>query len=239
MSPYIAYCPSYKRADTAITHKIFRPKNFVYVVREEEADAYKKLGRELAIIPSGSVSNISQTRNWILDNSKEQHIIMLDDDMSYLNTIYKRARVHLNPDQIDTMICQMFEFSAAIDTGMWGLNLVDYPMSYAINSPFSFDKPVLGPFSGHVIDELRYDEVLYLKEDYDFFLQKIDRYGSVLRANYVNYVVDHFKLAGGCQTHRTMEDERRQQRLLQEKWGSKIVRYNELNEDSVNMRIRL
>lgn len=239
MLDYMIYCPSYKRAHIAQSQHLFDADRFCFVVREEEEHLYRKLGYRLLTIPKGTVKDISTTRNWILDNAECKHIVMVDDDISSMLFLYKRNREKLDAIQIDRFIVNMFNVSISMQIGIWGVNLIPDPIGYSINKPFSFHTPILGPFCGHIIDDIRYDPELSLKEDYDFYLQKINKYGIAIRANYISYQCDHLQKEGGCQTYRSIEEERRQQELLRKKWGSKIVRYNERNPDSVNMRIRL
>jgi hypothetical protein len=240
MIDYMVYCPSYKRGAIAMTHRLMKPDNFVYVVRAHEQAAYARLGRRLMVIPpKAGVKDISSTRNWILDHAECERIVMVDDDISSFIHLHQRARQKLSPDQVDRFIQNMFEVSMDMVSGLWGCSMLTDPMAYSINMPFAFDVPILGPFCGHIIDDIRYDQSLTLKEDYDYFLQKVSRYGMTVRANFFSYQCDHFKLPGGCQSYRTAESEREQQQALIAKWGSRIIRYNEKNPESVNMRIRL
>lgn len=236
---YRIYSPSYKRHDTCISHHLFKPDTFTYVVREEEEYLYRPLGVDLKIIPEGKVKCISTTRNWILDNRDEDHIVTVDDDMKAMYWILRRERVELNQDDIDHQIKNGFQMAEDLETGMWGVQVNADPMTYSTKYPFLLNKPILGPFTGILDQELRYDESLPLKEDYDLFLQMMQKYRKVLRFEYLAYLVDHQKLAGGCQTYRTVEAEKENIRLFKKKWGDKIIRDNERNPDSINMRIRL
>lgn len=239
MTDYHVFCPSYRRADIAISHKLFKPERFSFVIREEEEDLYRKHDRELILIPEGAVSNIAETRNWILDNTSVKHIVQVDDDLRAIQWILNREYVSLSPDHIDHIIMQNFQMIEDLGCKMWGLQLLNDPIAYNIQKPYSFKKPILGPFTGMIANPLRYDETMPLKEDYDLFMQHMNEYGMVLRCNYLCYDCDHLKLPGGCQTHRNEEEERRQQGLLQKKWGAKYIRYNEKNPNSYNMRIRI
>jgi hypothetical protein len=239
MIDYIVYCPSYKRSKLATTHALMLKDNFCFVVRESEQHLYAPLDRRMLVIPEGAVHDISTTRNYILDHSESANIVMVDDDISKFIHLYKRNRQTLVPNQVHKFIVDMFEMALSMGTGLWGCGIVPDPIAYSINNPFAFRVPILGPFCGHKVDHLRYDIALNLKEDYDFFLQKISHYGFCIRSNFFSYQCDHLKLAGGCQSYRTIEKERAQQEALMLKWGSEIVRYNEKNAESVNMRLRL
>ena len=237
---YRIYCPSYKRANIAISHKLFKPEHFSYVVREEEMEAYRMSfpDVDLIAVPEGKVTNLTNTRNWILDNTPEnKYHIQIDDDMKAVAWIFKRKPMALDINHLHHIICNMFEMTEDMGLHMWGMNCVEDPMAYRTSKPFHFNRVCLGPWQAFIKTELRYDEVLYLKEDYDFFLQHMHRDGRIFRANYLHYRVDHQKLAGGCQMYRTEEKERAQNRLLEKKWGSKIVRMNWKSPHSINMRI--
>jgi hypothetical protein len=232
--------PSYKRSAIAKTHKIFHGAvDFYYCVREEEEDLYKPLGIPLLVIPKGLVKNLAETQNWMLDNCPTPQMIKIDDDIDHILFLHKRERVPLIGERLAKQLRIGFDLCQQVGAGLWGINLIADPIGYSINRPLSFHTPCLGPFSGHLIDELRYDENLFLKEDYDFYLQKVKKYGIGLRFDYLSYQCDHQKLAGGCQTYRNEGEERRQNELLRKKWGSDIIRYNERNPESINMRIRL
>lgn len=233
-SPWKIYCPSYKRAKTAKTHKLFS-NNFCYVVREEEADQYEHLGVPLKVIPSGKVKDISTTRNWILSNKDTDYVIMVDDDMAKIIWLLKRNRTQLNEEQLSHLFDQFFGLCESLDIGMWGMNPIDDPIAYRTYNPFSFDSVCLGPFVAIRDTSIKYDEALPLKEDYDYYLQQLHKYHKVLRANFLMYIVDHQKMAGGCQTYRTSQKEIEQNQLLEKKWGSHIIKANYRNPESINM----
>jgi hypothetical protein len=207
-------------------------------VRESEAEQYRKKGAELLVIPEGAVKDIATTRNWILDNRVSDFVVMVDDDMKKVCWMLRRQPTALKPDEITHVLRQAFQLSLDCGSGLWGMNCVGNPKTYSINKPFSFSTVVLGPFFGVLDFSIRYDERFTLKEDYDFFLQHLMKSRKVLRLAWLSYVVDHQKLAGGCQTYRNREKEEAQNKLLQEKWGSKIVKDNYYAKDSINMILK-
>ena len=75
-----------------------------------------------------------------------------------------------------------------------------------------------------VENELRFDEGLPLKEDYDMCLQQIRRYRGVLTVNYAFVEGDFGKLSGGTSIRRNYHNEFEQFKLFKSKWGSGIVR---------------
>ena len=57
------YAPSYKRPEKSITQ--IKYPFIKLVVRESEAEAYKKNGNDIIICPNSAQGNISRIRNWI------------------------------------------------------------------------------------------------------------------------------------------------------------------------------
>ena len=85
--------------------------------------------------------------------------------------------------------------------------------------------------------ELRYDENIPLKEDYDFWLQSIRKYRKTLRFQSYHYMVDHINKTGGVVSYRTKQREEEQNKLLQKKWGSRVVKYDITK--SINPRVHI
>lgn len=74
------YCMSYKRPNAIMTKDLL--EYCTYVVRQEEAEAYRKSGVEdLLEIPTGQVATFMQTLYWIIENTPETVIFIADDDI--------------------------------------------------------------------------------------------------------------------------------------------------------------
>lgn len=71
--------------------------------------------------------------------------------------------------------------------------------------------------------ELRFDERFTLKEDYDYTLQHIERYGAVQRFDDVLFTFAHRTNVGGAVDARSESEELRNIELLKEKWPGKIL----------------
>ena len=92
-------------------------------------------------------------------------------------------------------------------------------------TPLAFTAYIGGPFQVHLKEsELRYDEDLPLKEDYDMTLQHLWKYGGCLRVNYAHYDVKQAEQEGGCATYRNLEREKEQFWALMKKWGKDVIR---------------
>jgi len=227
------FAPSYKRPEKSTT-QICYPQ-FKLVVKESEADEYRKNGNEVVVCPDRVQGNLCRVRNWILDEFGERFdcIVLVDDDCSYLGRWENRKRIQFEPDELDefcenmTRLCQDWGFR------LWGLNCVIDKGAYREYTPFGTFQYLGGPFHAHLrTSKIRYDEELGLKEDYDITLQHCLHYGGCLRVNFAHYDMKQSEQEGGCATYRNLEEEKRQFFMLQKKWGRDIIRIDKKSRRS-------
>lgn len=218
------FAPSYRRPYKSDTQKLYP---FVrLVVKESEAEEYRANGNEIVVCPDGAQGNLCRARNWILDNLFENAdcLVLLDDDCRGIARWEKQKKVRfVGEDLIEfceqsAILCEDWGFR------FWGLNCVPDKGAYREHTPFGTLQYIGGPFQAHLAGtEIRYDENLPLKEDYDITLQHIHRYGGCLRVNYAHYEVKQAEQTGGCATYRNTEREKQQLEALQRKWGESVV----------------
>ena len=211
--------PSYRRADSASTQE-YLPA-CTYVVARSEKKAYESAGRRVIAVPNDVQGNVCRVRNYILDHFNRA--LILDDDIRCFGRWDQQQNVKLTTDDAMEFIEQAFNLAQQLGVRMWGMNLLPDKGAYREYTPFAFRAVVLGPVQGFINMDLRYDETLPLKEDYDLSLQVLNKYRRTLRFNMYHYVCGQHTNVGGCATYRTMDRERKQFLLLQKKWGSDIV----------------
>ena len=233
MTDIFYYSPSYKRADQVITQK-YMPY-CKYVVAEFEADDYLKNGHDCWVVPDSAQGSVARIRNYILDHAPGTRIVMLDDDLSKICRWEKQSQVGLSGAEIEEFCEMAFEMADDLDVRYWGMNLLPDKGAYREYTPFAFKSCILGPFQAFNNLDLRYDEALPLKEDYDLSLQVLNKYRKTLRFNAYHYVVKQHTNTGGCADYRTIEREKEQLRLLQKKWGSKIVREDKASKQKYDI----
>tara|TARA_R110000751_G_scaffold48895_9_gene108633 strand:+ start:1382 stop:2122 length:741 start_codon:yes stop_codon:yes gene_type:complete len=236
--------PSYHRAGKTTIRQVV--ESAAIAVIESEADEYRSLeGGEIIVMPEKVGGNISVTRNWILDYGFEQseRVVMMDDDVTEFGRFEwnsSRAQYdYLKYDQSRMLEFIENGFDMADEAGvkLWGVGVVAAPRAYREYAPFSFLSPVLGPFTCVSNNGLRYDNRLRLNEDYDYFLQQIQKYRRVLRFDSHWYRCNHLTMPGGVTSYRTLDEEYKQAEIMVKKWGPEVVRYN--FDKSTNPRIRV
>lgn len=238
MSDWTIAIPSFGRAGRVTSDAIFH--DALIVVPESQAEEYAEQkfrnGCTLVTLPDDRDGNIARKRNWIMDQYPG-NLLIVDDDYDYVGMVENEKQVRLGWESIHDLLLNGFSMARELGTVLWGLNLQVDPKFYRPYSPLAFLAPVLGPWQGFVDCDLRHDEDLWLKEDYDLSLQVFRKYHRTLRFNKYHYMVDHFNAAGGIVGTRHMPEEVRQLERLQRKWGSGVVSYD--LSRSVNPRIRV
>lgn len=242
MNEFRVYVPSYGRPGKVTTDKVFN--DCIVVVPESQEEAYAKHeyanGAVLMTLPDDQDGNVAKKRNWILDYAKsrgEEDVLLVDDDYLYVAYYEDGCQYRADPDRVDHLLAVGFSLCRDIGSVMWGINQLVDRKAYRETTPFSLLAPILGPFQGFVATPCRYDEDLWLKEDYDMWLQSIQKAHHTIRFQGWHYMVNHISLPGGVVSQRTMHEERRQILRLREKWGRGIVNWNELR-DSINPKVR-
>lgn len=223
---------SLNRSKHAFTHKYFTKTQ--YVVKSEEADDYRKEGLNVWECPNEIQGNLCRVNNWIIDNCKTRYLIIVDDDLSNVGRWNGNKYKILSEAEAMETLAKCFDICEQMNLPFWGMNCVQDKGAYMEYTPFAFTSYVGNPLKGMILPEfdLRYDERLMLKEDYDMTLQIANKYRMVLRFNFLNYNVKQHNNVGGCATYRTIEREKEQFELLQKKWGSKIVRTDSRNRSN-------
>lgn len=243
--------PSYRRAGEVDVRKLF-PK-ITLAVHEHEADEYReKNGEPIMELSEESRGNMAAVRNEILERGyeKTRWIVTMDDDVGSMGFFQWEGRekdratknwsishAFCEEKRLTEFITNGFIMAEEVGAFLWGVNLAHDPKWYREYSPLSMLAPILGPFSCHIENPLRYDRRLGLNEDYDFWLQHVHRYHRTLRFNKWFYIARHLDQSGGVAAYRQMDEERRQADIMLKKWGPDIVSYN--FEKSTNPRVRV
>lgn len=241
--------PSFRRAHTLPGLNYFA--GAVYVVPESQADEYAAAGvprRRLVTLPDGQDGNIARKRNWILANFPRP-LVMIDDDVHAIGYFERtgqkdgdHAPKRLDPDVVPEWLERGFELAEGFDVPVWGIAQNPDNRIFKEWAPFNLTEPILGPFQAHRAHELRFDERMGTKDDYDFALQALNRYRKVLRLNKFHYVGAHGTNPGGIVAGRSLDVEEGYCRAIMRKWGDGVISYKlpaKRLQDLLNGRVRV
>jgi hypothetical protein len=219
---YKVYIPSMGRYGKVTTHKLFKESHIVCPNREVEE--YKKY-HENVIGVDDSIKGITNTRNWILDYNKDNYHIQVDDDaLSFHSFESGKLNKFIDPERINNIIENQFRTCDEWELKVWGFALASDYKFYREYTPFSTQGFIGANIIGIIQNPLRFDSRLKVKEDYDYAMQHIAKYGGALR--FMKYGIDviHLTNEGGCVSYRTKDVEMDAYEILKAKWGSKVVR---------------
>lgn len=216
---------SYGRAREVITADWL--KSAEIVVPKSQEKEYKEFNHNpITAIPDDWDGNCAKKKNAVLKLYPGENITILDDDIKYVG-YYQEVKMHIAPeDYFIEFLEDMFSLAKEMKTIQWGVNVQSDKKFYREYSPFSLSSVVLGPWTNIINTDplIKFDESIWLKEDYDLCLQVMNKYRKVLRNNKWFYVSKHITNTGGLSGKRNQEEETRQTLEFQKKWGSRIVK---------------
>ena len=214
-----------------ISHQ--RPKNVVtmrkalggaqatwYIDRNDSVEHYKMAGAERVACSGGLV----ESRNQALDDAFHRGLpcIQLSDDLKKL----RRAISNKNKE------AAQISFAAAVDTlataaqangaRLAGCAPTDNAFYFNPDKPVHSTAFIVGDFILVYPCQLRFDDELPLKEDYDYTLNHLSAFGRVARCNSILASFAHRTNAGGAVAYRTDALEQQAIQHLKSKWGDAI-----------------
>lgn len=176
-----------------------------------EVEAYEKTGAVNVVGVPMSVRGITATRNWILDNTGDERVVFIDDDLktagwNELLSHYAKKRSLTEQEMVGEWV-KLFEVAEGLDYRIWGLSTVSATRSIYPYRPFIFHTYVTASCMGIINRGLRFDESFPVKEDYELCLRCIKEDGGVVGARYLYWENEHWAGEGGCRDYRTQEME--------------------------------
>jgi len=233
--------PSYKRYDCE-TVKLFSEELFditLFVNDEQEKAEYEKFNKVKVV--ATNTKGITPARNAILSYYKPQdEVVMADDDIKsiqYLDPSGKKL-IDATQGQISELCQRGFAECKRLGTKLWGV----YPVHNAFymahkNTYYNF---VIGSFCGVIISDLRCDVNMRVKEDYDFTMAHIFKFGKVVRFDSWTVNARHYTNKGGCVEDRNgkKDIDTTAMEYLIKKYG-RLIRKNPRREGEVIINSRL
>ena len=206
----IVAIPSKGRAGKIKSQKII-PSALLYVP-ENEVEGYKQTGGKNVVAVPNDVRGITKTRNWILDNTEDPWVVMIDDDVMTHGWIklftFRTTKIPLDEKEWLGEWRKLFELTEDRGYRIWGVATDGAPQSVYPWKPFLWRTYITASCMGILNDgRTRFDENFPVKEDYELCLRCIKEDGGIVGARYIHWRNDHWKSAGGCKDYRTQEME--------------------------------
>jgi hypothetical protein len=190
---------------------------YIFCVKNGEKQLYQKHGCK-NVYETGS---LLQSRNFALNHAFEKKIIciQLSDDLKKVTTnknFTQKKELHL-----DTVLPKMVEVFEKIKN-VYLMGIPPTNNDFYAKNKISKNTFCIGDLLFVKPCDLFFDESLTLKEDYDYTLQHIWKYGNCFRLQTYLFEFEHYKNKGGAVDYRTDNEEQKNIRYLIAKWGDKI-----------------
>lgn len=203
-----------------------------WYVGDGEAKQYEIMGAS-RVVESGG---LCRSRNAILDDAFAQDLpaIELSDDLRKLEVATNKAEKH--EATLDDAVRLMFKALDSTGSCMVGVAPTANAFFFNPNKPVHTSAFVVGDFIAVKPTTLRFDENLRLKEDYDYTIQHLMKYGSIARCNAVLATFAHRTNKGGACDYRTSELEQTTIKQLKDKWPG-MLKDNPKRKDEILLAI--
>jgi hypothetical protein len=212
--------PTLNRADTIESGTLAVVKGlgypiYLFVADEEQKKLYSNI-KDVEIVVTNK-RGIASARNAILDYfGKGAEVVQMDDDVE---AIYKLENGELS--ELSGILLAGFMEQAFYDIKQKSLNLwgvYPVPNEFYMSRKITNGNFIIGTFCGIIVSDIRCDDRLLLKEDYDFTLSHI-KAGGVQRYDWITVKAKHYKNKGGAVDFRDDVKEQTAIAILKEKWG--------------------
>lgn len=227
------YCPSYRRADAIITQNILN--DVTYVVRASEEEAYREAGvKKILSAPDEEINSMSKVRQWILDNTPEDIIIQVDDDIKQI--LYRTDIVMeiKDKDVIDIEFLRIAQLLSDLKLGYATITVT--PRPYLYQEEFKFNSMGGGIYwYNKECYKAVNDDKADCKEDVDKILQELMINRIILMPKYLAMYVKTDTNEGGDNINKNSRVIRECNEYMKLKWG-KYYTFDE-KKNTVTIRV--
>ena len=196
--------------------------------------------RPTSTVPHGVVESggLCRSRNAILDDAFALGVpaVELSDDMRKLEFAKTKNRADLQPMTFPEAVAFLLKTMEEFGSWLGGVAPTANPFYLNPKKPVKQHHFVVGDFIVVRPTELRFDEGMRLKEDYDYTLQHIRRYGGIARCDNIMATFLHRGNAGGACAVRTSELEQESISHLKRKWPG-FIHDNPKRRDEVVLKM--
>lgn len=229
------YVPSYKRSNIIKTDKILN--QCTYVVRESEEDLYREAGvRSIMTAPDNEIDSLPKIRQWIIDNTPEDIVIQVDDDIERFSYVNKVNMVEVeDPDIVDAELARIAQIISDLDIGFASIRMQESVVKY--NEEFRFQSTIgLMCWFNKSALKSRYDENVLFKADTDFQLSELLENRIIIVPEYLRAKAMYDKNSGGNNVNKNSQTMMQTIEYLRNKWGKYYDHNFKTNQSKVKVR---
>lgn len=223
---------------------LWKPAHFYVTPRESKIYHRALRSTDHKIHTVQRKGHFSETLNMMVEDGQARGAwtVLLDDDLRWIKMWSPNHEDHIE-QSLRTAVRVMIDGMKDLDCGYGGVPPTDNKMfsrnGFAAHGPWRvFRGFCRNSFSIIAPDnELRFDEHLVTKMDYDFSLQNIRAYGGTCRCDGTIASFGYNQKEGGFSQIRNPRIEQRSIRRLVKKWGDDIIRLNTNRPNEIILRV--
>jgi hypothetical protein len=192
-------------------------RNYIFCVKNGEKELYEKNGCK-NVFETGT---LIKSRNAALEMafSKNEICVQLSDD---IKKVYTNKNFEPKKEvDLDIVINEMINAFNKIQN-VYLMGVPPTSNHFFAKNKISKNTFCIGDMLFVKPNSLRFDNKLTLKEDYDYTLQHLEKYGNCFRYQKYLFEFEHYKNQGGAVNYRTEKEEQKNINILFKKWGDKI-----------------
>ena len=208
---------SARRPERVVPMMKFAPDATWYVA-EGEGETYRSAGAKFVV----EAGKLCESRNAALEDAFKQDLpcVQLSDDLAALKKAHDKKQVELI--SLEQAIKDMLLVTDKIGAKLAGCAPTSNPFYYNPEKPYRSAGFIVADFILVRPCDLRFDVKMRLKEDYDYTLQHLAKFGKVARLDNLLASFAHRTNKGGAVAYRTSALEQESIAYLRTKWGSAI-----------------
>mgnify|MGYP003655913474 CR=1 FL=1 len=191
-------------------------EKYIFCVKNGQKKLYEQNGCKEVY----NTGNLMDSRNFALEHSFKNNsiCIQLSDDIKKVTTNknFVKKRVVPLDEAIEDIVGKFKKIN-----GVYLMGVPPTDNFFFANKIVVENKFCIGDMLFVKPNELRFDNQLTLKEDYDFTLQHIQK-AKVLRYQKYLFTFQHYSNVGGAVDIRNDKEEQKNIMILKSKWGDKI-----------------
>lgn len=209
---YEVYCISHKRSQNVVKIQETCGENLTWIVGKDDLPSYFEAGAKNVAVGGG----LCESRNMALERAfaNEKICIQISDDLKRIWWIEdKESKKEISfSSAVHELLFDLNQFRAKL------AGVAPTSNAYFFNKEHHFTQFVVGDMIAVAPCPLRFDTSLKLKEDYDFTVQHLIKYGLVVRNNRIAPEFLHRTNKGGAVDYRTAGREQEAIQYLTTKW---------------------
>ena len=217
--------PSKGRAGQTESDKLLT--SAVFFVPQSEVEDYRKYAKcKVEAVPN-DIKGITKTRNWILKNTEEKRVVMIDDDLQSQGwtKLYSKNAKQKKLKETEWLFEfeKLFDIVEDLNWKIWGVKTEGALRSVSPYKPILFRSYITASCMGIINDgSYLFDESFPVKEDYEICLRHLEEFGGILAARYLYWQNSHWGDDGGCKSYRTQKMEAKAIKDLVKRYPGRI-----------------